>query len=159
MISKRDTSIIKLFTIFCNFFKNPKFLLLDDIKTKLNEIEDEQIKKYGAFIWVLIKKLINNSSEKFTYSDLAKETNKEFPLINFPERGGALSRQSGSAVGFASTISFNCANFFISSVVVSKNTNLPSEGLIKLANLLNASINLTEEQQKVLKFFNHIIQT
>lgn len=159
MISKRDTSIIKLFTIFCNFFKNPTFSSLNNIKAKLNEIEDEQIRKYGAFIWVLIKKLINNPNGKFTYSDLAKETNKEFPSINFPEKGGALSRQSGSAVGFASTISFNCADFFISSVVVSKNTNLPSEGLIKLADLLNASINLKQEQQKVLKFFKHITKT
>lgn len=156
MISKRDASIIKLITIFCKFFKNPSKIDLNQLKEELETIEDIQIKKYGYFIWTLIKELVNNPKNKFAYSDIAKKTNKEFPQANFPEKGGALSRQSGSATGFASTISFNCANFLISAIVVSKNTNSPSEGLIKLANLLNISFNAQQEQNKIIEFFKKL---
>jgi len=156
MISKRDTSIIKLITIFCNFFKNPSEEKLIQLKKELEKIEDFQIYKYACFIWTIIKELINNPKSKFTYSDIAKKTNIEFPNANFPEKGGALSRQSGSATGFASTISFNCANFLISAIIVSKNTNFPSKGLMKLGNLLNTSINVQEEQNKIIKFFEKL---
>ena len=156
MISKRDTSIVKLITIFCKFFKNPSKINLDLLKEELETIEDVQIKKYGYFIWTLIKELINNPKGEFAYSDIAKKTNKEFPKANFPEKGGALSRQSGSATGFASTISFNCADFLISAMVVSKNTRSPSKGLIKLTELLNTSINLKKEQKKITEFFEKL---
>ena len=78
-------------------------------------------------------------------------------MINFPTNGGALSRQSGSAAGFASTISFNCADFLISAAVVSKQTNYPSNGLMLLASeILSTSINLDEEQKKIVAFFEKI---
>ena len=55
MISKRDESIIKLFTLFCKFFKNPSYSYLEEIKKEINKIKDEQIKNMELLYGFLLK--------------------------------------------------------------------------------------------------------
>ncbi|WP_457562354.1 hypothetical protein [Caminibacter pacificus] len=152
-------SIAILSAIYTKFFNNPN-ISLEEIKTEILSIPDETVRKYGAYGYTLIKILKNDSQRKITYSELLEETQREFPQI------GSLSLRamSANATALVSTCSFETKNFFITSVVISKENRIPSDGFKSLIKILtNTTLNnreyqtkISEEQRKTAEFFSNI---
>ena len=119
-----------------------------------------KLKKYYAYAWTILY-LIKSSDklQTFSYGEVAKETNKQFPQLDFPESGGSLSRMSAVATGILSTISFESANLLISSLIVNKNDKTPSKGFFILAAKLGwKNRDISHEQQESFRFVKNIVQ-